>query len=65
MPPTFPVGLEVRIMLRAIPTRFLVLMMMAALAAPLVGCHADANDPEDRARRSRWWGPTARARPRW
>ena len=49
MPPTCCVGLEVRIMLRAIPTRILILTMLAALAAPLFGCHADENDPEGQA----------------
>lgn len=49
MPPTRFVGLEVRIMLRAIPTRILILTMLAALAAPLFGCHADENDPEGQA----------------
>ncbi len=36
-------------MLRAIPTRLLLLAMLAALSAPLVACHADANDPEGQA----------------
>ena len=36
-------------MLRAIPTRILLLTMMAALSAPLLACHADENDPEGQA----------------
>ncbi|MCB9661419.1 MAG: hypothetical protein R3B40_23465 [Polyangiales bacterium] len=35
--------------LRAIPTRILLLTMMAALSAPLLACHADENDPEGQA----------------